>query len=284
MLAAVLMLCSCSSDKGETDDTQLLVPVTVRTNDFSVSQDDFNTTRATPVAGYTNVKALTLAFYDGDGNEVYKTTQLRDDATTYTTFGTFSLALPLGSYTMIVLGNAGDQQVTLTGPASATWGDNKANDTFGASQAVNITTYDAVNLSATLNRMVTMVAVNSTDICPATVANIRMRTSTGGKTFNPVTGFATVNTGVVSSVSSANYVGSISRTGMYLFITADEQTTDVTIETLDANDQVLFSKTVTAVTLKRNRRTVFTGAMYTASSAATFTIESDWLSDYPMDF
>lgn len=55
------------------------------------------------MADYDGVKAITLAFFNGT-TEVYKTTQFRADNTTYTTFGEFDCTLPMGSYTMVVLG------------------------------------------------------------------------------------------------------------------------------------------------------------------------------------
>lgn len=53
------------------------------------------------MADYSGVNAITLAFYTSDGTEQYQVTQMRDDATTYTTFGNFECDLPMGSYTVL---------------------------------------------------------------------------------------------------------------------------------------------------------------------------------------
>ncbi|MBP3269280.1 MAG: hypothetical protein J6L98_01240 [Bacteroidales bacterium] len=77
-------------------------------NTFSVSQENLPLTKATQsVADYTAVKSITLAFFNPDGTEHYKSTLLRPDATTYNTFGTFSLSLPYGSYKMCVIAREG---------------------------------------------------------------------------------------------------------------------------------------------------------------------------------
>lgn len=118
---------SCSNERVDmVENAQVekpLAPVEVYVSGFFVSQEACYGTRTRAVqnvADYNGVKAVTLAFYDGE-TEVYKTTQLKDDATTFTTFGSFSLSLPLGSYTMVVLGYGlyDDDEFTLTSPTQA---------------------------------------------------------------------------------------------------------------------------------------------------------------------
>jgi DMSO reductase anchor subunit len=284
---------SCSND-GSFDSSvnlsneQVMAPVTVTTTGFGISQGGFAGTRATAVGDYSKVKFLTLAFYASDGTEVYKHTQVRDDNTTYTTFGEFTTSLMYGSYTMVVIANAGSNAITLTSPTVATYGENTALDTWVYTQVVNITSNAAVNLSATLDRIATAVTVQSTDNRPAEVTHMRLTCSAGGKGFNPTTGFATSNTGVsVTMAFAAETVGGTTYYGGYLFLATDEQTMDVTIETLDAEDgNVLFSKTVENVSLKRNRRTKLTGAIYsgTGVSASGFQVNTEWITDHNMGF
>jgi hypothetical protein len=76
--------------------------VKVHINDFSVEQEELSGTKDA-IADYSGVNAVTLAFYTTDGADQYQVTQLRSDATTYTTFGDFGLSLPMGSYTMVVV-------------------------------------------------------------------------------------------------------------------------------------------------------------------------------------
>ena len=288
-VAFMLLAASCSND-GSLDssvnhsDEQGLAPVTVRVNEFSVEQGAFPTTRATAVASYSGVKFLTLAFYASNGTEVFKVTHEKDNMAEGQTFGEFSTTLPMGSYTMVVVGNGSNNAITLNSATSATYGENKPWDTFAATQTVSVTDNTAKELTATLDRVVSAVAVQSTDNRTADVANLRVTTSAGGNGFNPTTGLATSNTGVTAVITPSSAVGSTTYVGAYLFLATDEQTVDVTVETLDADNNVLFSKTVENVPLKRNRITRLTGALYGAgATAGSFQVNTDWLSEHDMD-
>ena len=289
----VLLLAACGSeDDIVSNDSEQLAPVTVRVDGFAASKEDFpdasggtkqGTTRATAVADYEGVSFITLAFYASNGTEVYKHTKSKNEAD----FGEFSLSLPLGSYTMVVLGYAlyDDDALTLTSPIQAEWTVNAPRETFAATQVVNVTSTTALNLSATLNRIVSQLKVISTDNRTANVEKIRMTFAAGGKRFSPTTGLATVNTGSVSTVSIGVEVGERSGSVGYVFLATDEQTMDVTIETLDADGNTIFTKTVNNVPFQRNRKTKLTGAIYSASaSAGSILVNTDWLSDYSDTF
>ena len=276
-----LILAACSNDSynKEAEPLSASAPVTVRVDGFSISQEDFpSTTRATAVGSYNGIQKLTLAFYASNGTEVYKATQSKNEAD----FGEFSTFLPIGSYTMVVLGYVlyDDDELTLTSPTQAEYTGGCIRETFAATQAVNITNTNAVNLTATLNRIIACLQVLSTDGRTANVNKVRMTFSAGGKRFSPLTGLATVNTGSVSTVGNSATVGTTSTSKGYVFLASDEQTMDVTIETLDAESAVLFSKTVNNVPFKRNRVTKLTGAIYAAdANASGFQVNTTWLDE-----
>lgn len=289
----ILLAASCSNDEcgNFVENNGGYTPVTVSVSGFSVEQGDFpgtgGMTRATAVGDYTGVKFLTLAFYASNGTEVYKHTQEKGNLEQGETFGEFSTPLPIGSYTMVVLGYVlyDDDALTLTSPTQAEWTVNAPRETFAATQEVNVTNTTALNLSATLDRIVAQLRVISTDKRTANVEKVRMTFAAGGKQFSPTTGLATVNTGSVSTVSAGVAVGERSGSIGYVFLATDEQTMDVTIETLDAQGNTIFSKTVENVPFQRNRKTKLTGAIYSASAAAgSFQVNTDWLADYSDTF
>ena len=130
-----------------------------------------------------------------------------------------------------------------------------------------------------------MLTVQSTDGKVAGVTNVRMTFSAGGKDFNPTTGFAITNTGIVNTVGNSAAVGTTSSSSTYLFLATDEQEIDVTIETLDADGNTLFSKTIEDVPFKRNRLTKLTGAMYTNEAlSGSFQVNTDWLDEEDVAF
>lgn len=288
----ILLAASCSSDErvNVVEKEAGYAPVTVSVDGFSVTQSEIAGTRGTAVGDYTSVKFLTLAFYASNGAEIYKHTQNRDDAGTYTTFGEFTTSLMYGNYTMVVVANEGNNAITLTSPTVATYGENNAKDTWAYTQAVNITSNEAVNLSATLDRICTLLGVQSTDNRPAEVTHMRLTLSAGAKSFSPTTGLATSNTGFSVTMAFPDAtLGSTAAMGTYLFLATDEQTLNVTIETLDAADgNVLFSKTITDVPFIRNRQTKLTGAIFsgtgTGVSASGFQVSTDWITAHNIDF
>ena len=292
LVAIALLLASCGSESDKEMSLpqallEPLVPVSVHINGFTSSQEDFPDTRATTQTpnAYDGIKAMTLAFYNGT-TEVYKTTQLRDDPSNFTTFGDFELSLPIGSYTMVVLGYGYYEgvELTLTSPTQAEYTGGTTRETLAVTQTVNITSTNAVELEATLNRIVTQLKVISTDNRTDNVTNVRMTFSAGGKAFNPTTGLATSNTGISSTVGITTSVGARSASIAYLFLASDEQEMDVTIETLDSEGAVLFSKTVNNVLFQRNRITKLTGPIYSAASASSFVLNTDWLDSYNVNF
>lgn len=292
--AAIVLLAatSCSNDREETvvenNAEQGYAPVTVQVADFSVTQRDFSPTRAAenPI-DYDGVGAMTLAFYDATGAEQYKSTQVRSDGGTYTTFGSFTANLPIGNYTMVALGYAyydGDV-FTLISPTEAAFTSERPRETFCVKQDVTVTNTTPLNLNVTLNRISSKLEIISTDNRPAGIAKMRTTLAKGGKSFNPTTGLALTDTGYWQTNSPSAAVGTAIDIAIYPFLYTDEETMDVTIEVLDAGDNVLFTKVVSNVPFKRNRATKMSGAVFTAgTSGAAFKLETEWLEDATVTF
>lgn len=263
-----------------------VAPVRVHVSGFKVDQADF-TRSAEDVASYNGVNVVTLAFYDGS-TEVYKVRQEKDNMPAGETFGEFSLYLPMGTYRMVAVACkvSNTSPFTLTSSTVAAYTGDHVLDTFLASDDVAITSTDAIDIGATLERIVSQLKVTSTDGKASDVQNVRMTLTGGSRSFNPTTGWAIGNAGFVNTVGvTSSAVGEVSNSLTYLFLTADGQTMDVTIETLDAQGDVIYGTTVTDVPFWRNRKTVLTGALYTnAPLSGGFKVETDWLGDYEMGF
>ena len=283
---------SCSKDNELNEQVvEKLVPVMVQVNDFSMSMEEISggSTRATSsVANYNGVKAITLAFYAGD-TEVYKNTQLRANEDTYTTFGEFACSLPMGSYTMVVLGYGGENAMTLSSKTCASFpSTDRVRETFVYTENVNVTNTASLALSATLSRVVAQLGVISTDGRTANAAKIRTTFSAGGQAVDPTTGLSTTNTGFSNTIEGIIALGDVGTTtsiGSYIFLNSDQQTMDVTIDVLDEDDNSLSHKVVNNVPLRRNQRTMLKGSLYTsAPGSASFSVETSWLSEYKIDF
>lgn len=269
----VMLLTACHKDT----DTTGTAAVKVSFNDFTISGEEFPTKDA--VAAYNGVKAMTLAFFDANGTAVYSTTQLRADNTTYTTFGEFDLSLPLGSYTMVALGYGSEVPITLNGPTEAIYTADRVRETFVASQAVNVTSTNPLTLNAELSRVVSKVLVRSTDTRTAGVDSVRVTFAAGGRGVNPQTGLASSNNGLSNCVATTTAVGVASSTISYLFLNSDQQTMNVTVETIKTNGTVYSTRTVENVPLQRNAITLLSGPLYTNASGASFTLSTSWIGD-----
>ena len=174
----ILLAAGCSNERVELAENAVVeravAPVTVSVSGFSISQEGFAGTR-TAVGDYDGVNVLTLAFYNADdGTQVFKQTQIKGSMAAGETFGEFSTRLGVGSYTMVVIANGGSNAVTLTSPTEATYGENRVLDTFVNTQTVTVSSSAAVAVSATLERVVTALVVQSTDTRPAEVTHMRL--------------------------------------------------------------------------------------------------------------
>ena len=290
-VVSVVTLTSCSPASEEVlNPSSSTAPVRIQVADFSISMDDINDapTRAAENPANTNiVGALTLAFYASNGTKMYEATQLKSDASTYTTFGAFSCDLPVGNYTMVAIGRyvSTNDEFSLTSPTEAAFTSERVRETFCKTQSVTVTSTAPLDLSVTLNRIVTQLFIVSTDLRPEGVSKLRTTYAAGSKSFNPTTGLAIGNAGFSLTNNSSAAVGTTIEVKNFAFLATDEQTMTITLEVLDEDDNVLITKEIPNVSLKRNRKTILTGPVFTPSaSSASFLIETSWLDDHTITF
>ncbi len=271
-------------------DMGVTTPVCVQVNDFTMSVDEIpeaQTRTAENPSGYNSVGAITLAFYDSNGTMMYEDTQLKEGDSHYTTFGVFSCNLPIGSYTMLVIARDSlkDDVFTLTSLNEAAFTSEKVRETFCKTQDVSVTSSAALDLSVTLNRIVPQLTIKSTDLRPTGVEKIRTTYSAGYKSFNPTTGLGIGNAGF-SLINTPNAaVGKVVEFRNNTYLATDEQTMTITLEVLDAQDQVLITKVIPNVPLRRNKKTTLRGPLFTPSASTTsFLLETSWLEGTTVNF
>ena len=280
--AVLTAIIAASCGKTQSVET---APVNVHVEDFVVTVNTFTDTKAaTDPASYDMVKAITLAFYEGD-TQVYSATQLKSDPTSFTTFGEFSCDLPIGAYTLVVVARqvGTDDVFSLSSPTSAGYSSERPRETFCYSQYVTVTNTSPLDLSVTLNRIVSALNIVSTDGRPAGVTKVRTTYSKGSKSFNPSTGLALNDNGFTQVNNPSSAVDAPVNITSYVFLSSDEETMDITIEALNSSDVVLYSKTLHNVSFKRNRKTKAQGAIFSTSGSAGFQLETAWLEDNPVD-
>lgn len=293
-VATVVSLSSCTDAEevlNQVDhDMGVTAPVRVQVHDFTMSVDDIPSTQtraAENPAGYDCVGAITLAFYASNGTKMYEDTQLKTGDSHYATFGVFSCNLPIGSYTMLVIARDSlkDDVFTLTSLNEAAYTSEKVRETFCKTQNVSVTSSTPLDLSITLSRIVPQLTIKSTDLRPTGVEKIRTTYSAGYKSFNPSTGLGIGNAGFSLINNPSAEVGKVVEFRNNTYLATDEQTMTITLEVLDSQDQVLITKVIPNVPLKRNRKTTLRGPLFTpAASTASFLLETSWLEGTTVNF
>lgn len=286
--ACLMLLCvSCNPSDNNEVPHRNDAAVTVCFEGFTATVSDFSKSRTRALddpSDYEYVGALDLAFYDAEGAEVYKATQLKKDSSTYVCFGEFSFRLPEGNYTMVAIGRdvGTDDVFVLSSPTQAAYTSERARETFTAVQPVSITGTASVSFNVSLSRVATKLVVNSTDGRPDGAAKIRTTYSAGSKSFNPTTGLASDNNGFGMTNTPKADIGSCINIKSFAFLTADEQTMNVTLEVLDADGGVMMRRMVPDVPFKRNRVTRLKGRLFSYSGALK--LDTAWVSPITVDF
>ncbi len=150
---------------------------------------------------------------------------------------------------------------------------------------MTVTSAAPLNVTTTLNRISSWLKIVSTDGRPAAATKIRTTFAKGGKSFSPTTGLALTDVGFAQTNNPSTAAGTTIEVNALPFLFTDEESMTITIQALDADDNVLITKTVPNVPFKRNRMTTLTGAVYTpGSSSATFQLETAWLDGVDVTF
>ncbi len=284
LAAFCTLIAACSKNNDAANE---FGQVNVHVGDFTITQSEMPSKTAQDPADYANAKAIVLAFYSSDGTEMQKITQVKNDPTTYTTFGEFSCNLQVGTYTMVVVAYAhsNNDVFVLTSPTQAAFTSERPRETFCYTQSVTVTSTSTLDISATLSRISPKINLISTDTRPAEAVRIRTTYSKGGKSFNPTTGLALSDAGFSQTNNPTSAVGAPVDIVSYPLLYTDEETMTLTFEVLDASDNVLVTKTVPNVQLKRNRCTTVTGDVFTSgSSSFGIQLETDWLEGNTVNF
>ena len=285
-----LILAACNDRVHQIDREPLTAQVSVHVSNFSVTMEDFPSTRAMQdVSEYTSAKQIILAFHAPDGTLVNQMVQTRSDQSTYTTFGDFSCTLPLGTYTVTAIalgmGFTTNDIFTLTSPTQAGFETDRARETFAASGEIVLDDAHGYELQLELDRIVAMLTVISTDGRPADITQIRTTYSAGSKSFNPSTGLATDSNGFSLINNPSTAVGDTIMISSFTFLTSQEQPMDITLETIDTEGNTVSTYTIPDVPLQQNHKTILRGPLFSAPvSTPSFQLDAEWLNTIRVNF
>lgn len=196
---------------------------------------------------------LSVAVFDADGTKVKTVAQSVSDAG----FGTVSLAIMPGTYTIVAIAHNGTGAATITSGEKVTFPNNKVTDTFYYYGQVTATK-ERQDVAVTLKRNVAMLRFNLTSESLRTdIAQLKFYYLGGSSTFSPRDGFGCVN-------SKQTEYRAWSDDGIYELYTMPHSTEDVltkvTVTAYDAGDNVLGECMIENVPVAVNKITDCTGS------------------------
>ena len=267
---ASLGFVSCQSVAD--DDTQSSsATVHVNVAPFELQVTDFDAApQKTVGATESGIASLTFAIFDENGENVYNATQNSTDEG----FGNFSAELKFGTYTFVAVGCKVGTGATIESKNKVSFTAECLSDTYSASQSVEISATSSKNISIEMSRRISCLSLKHTNTLPSAVKKIRFTVANGGKSFDPATGLTTETNGTcVRNVTS--YTAGASET-CYIFLAAADGKTDVTVEGLDADGNVLYTQVLKDVPMKQNKRTFASGALFADTATGSFAFNTDW--------
>lgn len=163
----------------------------------------------------------------------------------------------------------------------------KLKDTFTFASALTIDNDTNSEQPITLSRAVGKIFVTAIDAIPDAAGSLRITINSYYPTFDVTTAgpsgtplqevrefaYSAANKGVKNSTYT-----------IYCFADNDEYTTDMMIDLLDAQGDVLYSNKLNDVPIKRNMQTKITGTLFSFIAWSSITVQSEWADDiiYPL--
>ena len=207
--------------------------------------------------------------------------QLHQGDNTAEDFGKPVMQLAYGEHHVYFVASRGTGADMNVGEHRLTW--EKVSDTFYKDYEVNVVATSHGNRAVTLERAVTKLRLTFTDAIPENAATINITPATWYKGLDYVTGepcaVAESQTTTIN-IPAANIGQTGVQASMFSVSTATEWTTDVTISSKTSADAVLGTATLTAVPLKSNRVSDYSGPLFSGSGSMSLSLNGEWEDAY----
>lgn len=203
--------------------------------------------------------------------------QLHQSDNTADDFGKPSITLAYGSHHVYFVASRGTAHTLNTNDGTITW--TSVRDTFWKDYEVTVVGTSNGNRAVTLDRVVTKLSMAFTDAVSASAATINFTPATWYYGLNYKTGEPTAATTSQTNTMTLpdGYAGRTDVSVSYFSISpSTDWTTDVTVISKDADGNVIGQGIMTAVPLKRNRVTEYSGPLFTAGGEIALTLNGTW--------
>lgn len=271
---SLLSACVNSVEDGGKDDQPLCK--------LSVSVGQLVSTH--PITGESNIgtraaltlsdqaKALTLFAVAEDGSVAASVTQ----ASTEPGYGSITMELPHGSYTLVVVAHNGAQASYADGIIA--FEDGKVTDTFIGTKAVTLS-YNAspISTTITLQRRVAKLTIDMQDALPSSVNEAKVSISTYSPKFDLSANAGTASEPLERSFNLTSYRGQTDISiSIYTFLPTATTSTSLTYTVTDTSDATLYTHTFPSLNLAECTQTKVYGHFFTSSDVWTIELMGDW--------
>lgn len=233
-------------------------------------------------------KSVTRAYLQADGKDMTDlwvldyvngtlVQQIHQSDNTAEDFGRPSMTLAYGTHHVYFVASRGTSPELNTDAGTITW--SSVRDTFWKDYEVTVVSTSNGNRAVTMDWIVTKFSLAFTDAISADAATINMTPATWYYGLNYKTGEPTTATASQTNVMQVpvGYAGRTDMSAVYFSISpSTEWTTDITVNSKDADGNIIGQGVMTAVSLKRNRITEYSGPLFTSGGAMSLSLNATW--------
>lgn len=265
-----LIIFSCVNDV-DNDENSLGSKHLTFSVSYNIEQEDMSRASSS-LSDYIS----SLAFFDYKNGEIENSiVQSSSD----NAFGTLSADISFGEHTFLFVGhNSTSCSYDVENSELSFTGNIKDTFTFYTTLKVN-SELPSEESEISLERQVAMVKLSIKDAIPENAAKIEVCIDGYSDRLNPVTGIASNNYKHTRTWEySEEHIGMLDTSYIvYTFVSSDEETNvTVSVTVRDANGEVLKTRTINQVPIKKNFQTVIQGNFFDTSFGSSIVIASEW--------
>lgn len=201
-------------------------------------------------------------------------------------FGTVSMMLAEGTYTVVAIAHSSDKSVSISDPAKIGF-ENPMTDTFYYYGQIVVGS-EASTYDLALNRATAMFRLKINDAMPANVRNMKFYYTGGSASLNATTGYGNVNSKQTVNIEvPESMAGQPTQFEVYTFQHEDKTPLKITITAQDANGNDLNEKKFEDVPIERNKITMYSGNFFDnglRENSFTINVEDAWEGTTEVDF
>lgn len=194
-------------------------------------------------------------------------------------FGTLTMDVPKGNYSLVVIAHSGENNPSVSGPQKISFRNDSMSDTFCCFKTFTVDNDSETSVDLTMSRAVALFRLVMKDKIPDSVKFLDMKSYGGSLSLNPMTMFGVTNSNQLISyeiTSNDRKESGESVFKLYSFPHEEYDTLRVTVNAVDGNDNVLASRVFTKVPIRRGYITTYSGDFFGKNSDLTILVDTTW--------